>query len=339
MKTLAHGGTLDAAIAEFGGKRPEWLDLSTGISPRSWPIPEIEQRFFTRLPEQGDLDRAEMAARKAYGVADAMAVVAVAGSQTAIEFLPRILPGKSATILTSGHGTYGEHAHCCAKAGRTVREIVDPGEIRPDETLAVLVHPNNPDGKLSKREKIFRLARLLGGNGGHVIVDEAFGDSLPAHSFLAGQPDNVIVLRSLGKFFGLAGIRAGFVICAPTIAARIRTFLGPWPISGPAIAIAAQALADRDWIASSQKWQVGQSAELEKLLAGQGLRITGRHPLFVLASHECATAIARGLAHRHIAVRRFADRPQLLRFGLPANAEEMMRLRRALAQSTEPVVS
>jgi cobalamin biosynthesis protein CobC len=339
VKGLAHGGALDAAIAEFGGARDEWIDLSTGISPLAWPVPEIEPRFFTRLPEQRDLDRAEMAARKAYGVSDAMAVVAVAGSQSPIGFLPRMLPGKTATILASENGIYGEYAHCCAKAGRGIREITDPAKIPADETLAILVHPNNPDGRLWRHEEVVAIARKLGRNGGCVIVDEAFCDSLPARSFVPGQLENVIVLRSMGKFFGLAGIRAGFVICSPAIAGHIRAWLGPWPVSGPALAIAAQALADRDWIASSADWQKRRTSELEKLLIERGLTVAGRHPLFVLADHECAGAIARALARHHIWIRRFPDRPRLLRFGLPADGREMDRLRRALAQSMVPAAS
>lgn len=337
--TLQHGGALDAAIAEYGGRREEWLDLSTGINPLAWPVPAIDQRYFSRLPEGIDHDLAVSAARKAYGVADRMAVVAVAGTQSPIEILPRMLPGGTASVLCGQYGTYGEHAHCCAKAGRKVRECADPGEVGPGESLAVLVHPNNPDGRLWDGVKVRQLAARLAGAGGHVIVDEAFCDCTPAQSFVRGQPDNAIILRSFGKFFGLAGIRLGFVICTAEIAEQIRGWLGPWPVAGPALAVAAPALSDREWIENSREWQKSQSAILEKLLVQFGLEIVGRHPLFILVCHERAGELATRMAERQIAVRQFPDRPLLLRFGLPADDKALARLGQALAAWMEPVAS
>ena len=330
MSGLEHGGGLDRAMALHGGRREDWLDLSTGINPVPWPVPELSVDSWHRLPDSGAEARLLAAARRAYDVPDSLEIVAAPGTQALIQALPRLLAGDTATILCGEAGTYGEHEHCCETVGRQVRLAVSPDVVANDESLVVVVNPNNPDGRVRSADELVTLARRL--TEGVLVVDEAFCDAMPEASVIGAAQDNIVVLRSFGKFFGLAGLRLGFAICAPELAARIRAWFGPWAVSGPALEIGSAALEDSDWIAETRASLERNSAELAGLLASAGLQVVGRNALFVLARHERATGIAQALAERHILVRSFSDRPTLLRFGLPAGDAERARLAAEFAQ-------
>lgn len=330
MNRLIHGGALDAAIAVHGGEMSDWLDLSTGVNPIGWPVPELPLEAWTRLPDTCAETRLLAVARRLYGVGKDLDIVAAPGTQALIELLPRILPGAGATILRPESGTYGEHAHCCRKAGRRLTIASEPADVARGETLVVLVHPNNPDGVCWDPHSIFGMAQDMADRGGHVIVDEAFCDPHPEASFVAGLARNMIVLRSFGKFFGLPGLRLGFAICSPQLAEKIGESLGPWAVSGPALSIGASALADRPWIEASRERLISQSNQMADLLERSGLTVAGRHPLFVLARHERASALAEALAARHILVRYFLAHDDLLRFGMPPDADGTARLADAL---------
>ncbi|MEM7463490.1 MAG: threonine-phosphate decarboxylase CobD [Pseudomonadota bacterium] len=336
---LMHGGRLVSAVRKYGGEVADWLDLSTGINPVGWPVPTLEESIWCRLPEQESLQALEAAARRCYCVGSDLGIVAAAGTQALIELLPRILSGGKAAILSSPNGTYGEHAYCLEKAGKHVTKVSEISAISDDCDLVALVHPNNPDGKIWNRQDVLKLASQLAKNNGHVIVDEAFCDFCPQESFIGDAPSNMIIYRSFGKFFGLAGLRLGFAICSPKIAMEISAHLGPWPLSGPAIEIGRQALGDGGWIERTRTWIDGQSDNLIDVLEGAGLQIVGANGLFVLVDDQEAPGIAETLANQHILVRSFSDRPSLLRFGLPADETALARLETALYKPRQRRVS
>ena len=327
-QAIEHGGALDRAIAEFGGRREDWLDLSTGINPRPYPLPEISSDAWHRLPDRDAEARLIAAARRFYAVPDALEIVPAPGTQALIQALPRLLPGDTATILRGEAGTYGEHEHCCAGAGRKVRFAASPEDVAGDEALVVLVHPNNPDGQCRDREALAGLADTL--RGGVLVVDEAFCDATPEASVIPAMRDNVIVLRSFGKFFGLAGVRLGFAVCAPELAERIRAWFGPWAVSGPALEIGMAALCDAPWIEATRNRMESDSTTLAKLLEENRFSVVGRNALFVTVRHDNAMDVAQALARLNILVRSFADRPSLLRFGLCGFEAERLRLANAL---------
>ena len=334
MKPVFHGGGLDRAVTLWGGHRSEWLDLSTGINPRAWPVPPVSAEAWQRLPDHAAIAWLGSVARKYYEVPPGMTIVPAPGTQALIEALPRLLPGMTATILAPPVGTYREHAHCAAKAGRKVREAAGFSDVLIDETLVTVVNPNNPDGSFWGRSTLLALASRLQLREGFLIVDEAFCDTAPRESIVAELPRNAIVLRSFGKFFGLAGLRLGFAICDRAIAARIADHFGPWAVSGPAIEIGVKALSDDPWIGQTRAWLDSQSQALADLLAKSGLYIDGRHPLFLLVRHPRAIHIHDGLARSKILVRHFPDREGLLRFGIPASAADLDRLNAALQRIT-----
>lgn len=329
-KPVVHGGALDRAITIFGGHRSEWLDLSTGINPRAWPVAKVSAEAWQRLPDQAATAWLGSVARKYYEIPPGISVVAAPGTQALIELLPRMLPGNTATILAPAVGTYREHAHCAAKAGRKVNEATGLSAIPGDETLVTAVSPNNPDGSYWGRNTLLSLASGLRQRGGILVVDEAFCDTNPRESIVPDMPHNAIVLRSFGKFFGLAGLRLGFAICERSLAGEIAEWLGPWAVSGPALEIGANALSDSKWIAETRQWLERQSQALAEMLAEVGLVVDGRHPLFLLARHPRSAHIHDGLCRARILVRSFPDRDGLLRFGIPGSAADLDRLKAAL---------
>ncbi|PYE90024.1 threonine-phosphate decarboxylase [Phyllobacterium leguminum] len=236
---IEHGGALDRAIARFGGNQADWLDLSTGINPEAFPLPEITPEVWNRLPDEALLDKALAAARSYYSVADGAFIVAAPGTQALIQIVPELTQPGEVAILSP---TYQEHHAAFARAGWAVLSCPDIGSIPATAKAVVVVNPNNPDGRIVPGDELLGLAQKLGAHGGFLIVDEAFADAHPEVS-IAGQAggDHLIILKSFGKFFGLAGLRLGFAISGAGIAKRLSERLGPWAVSGPALAIAVHA--------------------------------------------------------------------------------------------------
>ncbi|SMH59837.1 threonine-phosphate decarboxylase CobD [Azospirillum agricola] len=329
---ILHGGDLDGARAAFPDAPQPWVDLSTGINPWSYPLPPIPPDAWTRLPARG----AEMALREAaaacYGAPSAERVAAASGSQALIQLLPRLrAPGRVAVLAP----TYAEHALCWAGAGHRLSETTDPETA--DADVLVVVNPNNPDGRLLEPARLLALAERQAGRGGWLVVDEAFADCEPAGSVapFAGTP-GLVVLRSFGKFFGLAGLRLGVALAEPALAAALRAAVGPWAVSGPGLAVAAAALSDRDWIAATRIRLRAEAEALDRLLTGVGLTVAGGTDLFRLVTHPDARSLHRILGEAGILVRRFEQRPDWLRLGLPADGEARRRLRDACAVACRP---
>ncbi len=323
---LEHGGRLQRAAAQFGIPAADWLDLSTGINPVGWPVPAVPADVWQRLPEEED---ALPAAAAAYYGSDAL--LAVPGSQWAIENLPALWPSCRVGVLAP---SYAEHALRWQQAGHrlTALEAHVSIEELADFDVVVLVNPNNPTARLWPREALQALAARLAGHGGWLVVDEAFMDASAEHSLLAeALPENVVVLRSLGKFFGLAGVRLGFVFAAEALLGRLRRRLSPWAVSHPARWVASRALTDSAWQAHNRQWLATASARLSCLLKAAGLVVEGMNPMFQWLRHDRALEIYRHLAGQGILIRHFADSASL-RFGLAATEEEWLRLQAALAR-------
>lgn len=294
-----HGGGLDAAVTRYGGARANWLDLSTGINPVPYPVGEISSDAWTALPDTAAMKRLELKARAFWGVPDGAELVAAGGASALIAQIPRVLSGD--TVAIPGP-TYNEHAAAFRAAGWSV---VEDGKAQAH----VVVHPNNPDGR----------AWQISRHPRPVVIDESFCDVAPdlSHVKLASHP-NTIVLKSFGKFWGLAGLRLGFAICAPDIAARLREMLGPWPVSGPALEIGARALADTAWADATRARLASDSDRLDALLTAAGATVAGGTTLFRLYDVGDAAAWQNKLAQGHVWSRIFPYSERWLRLGLPA---------------------
>jgi cobalamin biosynthesis protein CobC len=326
---LEHGGDLAAARHQFVDAPEPLIDLSTGINPNPYPLPSLPAEAFSQLPQQDGLERLAAAAARAYGAPSPDHVVCAPGTQILLSLVAALVAPSRACVLGP---TYAEHVRVAAFVGHQADEVTDPAHLASAD-LAVVVNPNNPDGRMLGQHELMALAEALKRREGLLVVDEAFIDVAPPGSSLAAQVanGNLVVLRSFGKFFGLAGLRLGFAIAAPRLAARLNAALGPWPVSGAAIVIGEAALADAEWMQATRRELDQRACELDQALVEAGLRIIGGTTLFRLVQSAAADALFRHLGHAGILVRRYAEQPQRLRFGLPRGEEEWCRLRAALS--------
>ena len=322
-RLLQHGGNLAAARRLFPGAPEPWIDLSTGINARAYPVGEISAASWRRLPEENATAALEAAVRRAYGAPERAQVIAAPGTQALIGLLPLLFPAKRVGILDF---TYSEHDLCWRGAGAQVETVGGLDALAPFD-CAVIVNPNNPDGRLVAPEALLALANQLAARGGRLIVDEAFVDLLPGGASVAPLlPDaGLIVLRSFGKTYGLAGLRLGFALAGAADGALIRRALGPWPVSGAAIEIGLRALGDEAWLSEARACAQQDAARLDELLQGAGFTPAGGTPLFRWATCADAHGAFHALAERGVLARAFQSQPHGLRFGVPAD-EETWRL-------------
>jgi cobalamin biosynthetic protein CobC len=331
-----HGGRLGAARAAYSDAPQPWIDLSTGINPKSYPAPRARGATLNRLPDTGELSRLEAVAAAAFGVDDPQRVVATGGTEAALRLLPYVLGQKVAVVAGP---TYGSHADGWERAGVPSRVVPDSQleDSIADQTALVVVNPNNPDGRIVSRERLRHLHDVLGVRGGMLVVDEAFAEVTPESSVadLAGsnEAQRLVVLRSFGKFFGLAGLRLGFVVGAPELMARIRSVIGDWPVSVDALAAGLAAYADRGW-AERTRVQLARSAQrLDELLSRYGFEVVGGTSLYRLVRADDAPVRFERLASAGILTRPFQHDSSLLRFGLPGTGDAWRRLNDVLAGS------
>lgn len=322
---LEHGGRLLKAVRQYGIAREQWLDLSSGIAPWAYPVPDIPLDAWARLPETED--GLEQAARGYYGVS---ALLAVAGSQAAIQALPLLRPAGRIGVLSP---CYAEHPHAWQRAGHVLVELDETQVEAALDSLDVLllVNPNNPTGRRVSRERLLAWHARLAERGGWLVVDEAFMDNTPQYSVVeqAGRP-GLIVLRSFGKFFGLAGVRLGFVMAQAQVLQALAEALGPWTVSGPTRVLGQACFADQAaHLAQIDRCHLA-SERLARLLGDAGLAPSGGCDLFQYVRGEQAAHLHDFLARRGILVRLF-EQPPALRLGLPPSAADEQRLALALA--------
>ena len=324
---LEHGGRLQQAARRYGIPRDRWLDLSTGINPVGWQGSTVSPDSWNRLPEEEDglLE----AAQAYYGASN---LLPVSGSQAAIQMLPRLRPRSRVGVPVLG---YNEHAHRWKQAGHDVMSLA-PAEFPVSlGSLDVLVvsNPNNPTGDRFAPSQLLEWHAHLSSRGGWLVIDEAFNDTTPESSVARfTEREGLIVLRSLGKFFGLAGARVGFVLASPVLAKTLKEWLGPWAIAGPSRFVAKAALEDREWQESNRQRLRSEGKRLGEALASHGLRPTGGCDLFQWVVTPNAPAIHEALAQRGILTRYFGGPPPSLRFGLPATRADWQRLESALRE-------
>jgi cobalamin biosynthetic protein CobC len=325
---LPHGGDLAAARRLFPDAPKPFVDLSTGINPNPYPLPALPAELFARLPDAAATGRLAAAVATSYGAPSAAHVVPAPGTQSLLPFVAGLARRGRAAILAP---TYNEHARAARLAGHSVIETREPAALG-DADLAIVTNPNSPDGRLIEREALLALAAKLRTRGGVLVVDEAFMDVGPPGFSLAGDVGrgNIVVLRSFGKFFGLAGLRLGFALLDPPSAVRLAAMLGPWAVSGPALAIGAAALADMAWTEQTRRRLSAAAGRLDGILIGAGLGIPGGTALFRLVRIPAANALFHHLGRAGILVRNFPDNATWLRFGLPAGEEEWQRLQIAM---------
>jgi len=339
MTLLHHGGRLLAAAKQYQIEPSQWLDLSTGVSPWHYPIPTIPSQYWNRLPEEADdlLD----AAAQYYGQANPLPV---AGSQSAIQALPNVIArqrGSAGNVLLPLVG-YKEHERAWRLAGWQVdtygaagidcnHHLPTPAQIAHCDVLLV-INPNNPTGHLIPPQVLTSWLAELTCNGGYLVIDEAFMDTTPQQSMLAVAEQRLIILRSIGKFFGLAGIRTGFVFAPEQIREQLQTQLGPWCVNGPARLVCTHALKDKAWHAMQINRLETAQARLRLLLRALPGTLASTalfHTLYVPFAAQWHARFCR-----HGILTRLTDEQDALRFGLPALESQWEKLAAVIATLT-----
>lgn len=332
---MRHGGDLAWASRSYGIAEGDWLDLSTGINPRPWPgaaamhAMQISELNLDRLPAADKIDELLVAARIFYGVPADVAIAATPGSEAVIRCLPRLIPSAASLVATS----YGSYAEAWRQAERPLRFVEAPAAVADEPEMSlVLVNPNNPDGRMVPPEAVVAIARSRRG-GALMVVDEAFADVEDGVSIVpsVAAGDSMLVIKSFGKFFGLPGLRLGFVIGPAPVVSHLAAGFGDWPVSSAALAIGSRALADLAWQSETRRWLPDQAARLDDVLRSAGLTIVGGTPLFRLARHADAAGLHGRLARQAIWTRIWPEPADLIRFGLPADEAGLRRLSDALA--------
>src|SRR3569833_2967100 len=330
-----HGGRRGAARLAYAQAAQPWIDLSTGINPRSYPAPRARGVTLNRLPDTGELARLEAVAAEAFGVSDPQRVIATGGTEPALRLLPFVVGDVVAAVVAGP--TYGSHVDGWTMAGVPSHVVAD-AELDAaigDSTAVIVVNPNNPDGRLMSRDRLRLLHDAVASRGGVLVVDEAFAEVTPEASVadLAGtaEAEHLVVLRSFGKFYGLAGLRLGFVVGIPALAARVRGLIGDWPVLVDALAAGLVAYADRAWADRMRKQLAAAARRLDGLLMRYGFEVVGGTSLYRLVRAADAPARFERLAAAGILTRPFQHDVTLLRFGLPGSPDAWRRLDEALA--------
>ncbi|WP_371170406.1 threonine-phosphate decarboxylase [Aliiroseovarius sp. 2305UL8-7] len=310
-QTRDHGGGLDDAVKRFGGHRTKWLDLSTGINPTPYPIGDINADAWTALPDRAAFETLERAARRFWSVPEDAAILPAPGASALIARIP-VLRGVGKAVISGP--TYNEHAAAFQAHGW---HVIDQGAA----AARVIVHPNNPDGRLwPAPDDAYPLT----------VIDESFCDVAPdaSHIALANRP-GVLVLKSFGKFWGLAGLRLGFAIGDPELIAHLRDTIGPWQVSGPGLEVGARALADQRWAEDTRARLAQDASRLDALVCDQGAELVGGTTLFRLYDVQDAALWQTKLAHGKVWSRIFPYSSRWLRLGLPP-ADRWAQLEAAL---------
>lgn len=308
MAGVDHGGGIDAAVERWGGRRGDWLDLSTGINPRPYPVPAFGGDVWTALPDRAAFAGLEAAARDFWRVPEGAAVLAATGASALIARLPMLAPAGRVAIAGP---TYNEHARAFAACGWQV------GDTGGD--AVVVVHPNNPDGRLQPVP-----------DAGLRVIDESFCDVTPEATQIARAAERgVVVLKSFGKFWGLAGMRLGFAIGDPALLAKLEPMVGPWAVSGPALLTGTLALRDVAWAEATRARLAADAARLDAMMVRAGAAVVGGTTLFRLYDVSDAAAWQERLAKHRILGRIFPYSTRWLRLGLP-DGDGWTRLEAAL---------
>lgn len=328
-----HGGRLHHAAQQFGIPIESWIDLSTGINPHSYPLPTVPQEVWQKLPDADD-NLLSIAATY-YGSAH---LLAVAGSQVAIEALPKLRSHSRVGILSPA---YAEYAYQWKRQGHDVQELsieeLDSQIANLD--VVVVIRPNNPTAELLSQAQLKHWLDILQQINGWLVIDEAFIDAMPNSdklSMITQDPaSGLVVLRSVGKFFGLAGIRLGFVWAEPALLSRLAQQLTTWSVSSVARWAGAVSLQDDNWQLLMRQRLVQDSQQLCAMLAKYDFEFVST-PLFCtvqlpIVHRKTGFSVYQYFAERGILIRNF-EHLQAFRLGLPKDAMAWRLLEKALSE-------
>ena len=313
-----HGGRLREAAVAFPHAPTPWLDLSTGINPEPWRGPRAAWSDLARLPDPAEIADLESIAADVFGVEDPRRVLATAGAEAGLRLLPSVIGGADVAIVSP---TYSGHETAWRLAEKPVAAVSLEAAHRTAASVLVIVNPNNPDGRRIERPALLELATSRSRNGLWTVVDESFVEATPQLGVAGAAIERLIVLRSFGKFYGLPGVRLGFIIAEPVVIERLQALQGDWPVSADAVAIGRAAYLDETWRDQTRERLRRDAHALDQLLVAHGLTVIGGTSLFRLISTPVADWLFRGLCEHGILTRPFLDAEDRLRIGVPREAD------------------
>lgn len=313
-----HGGRLREAAAAFPHAPTPWLDLSTGINPEPWRGARAAWSDLARLPDPAEIADLERIAANAFGVEDPRRVLATAGAEAGLRLLPAVIGAADVAIVSP---TYASHETAWRLAERPAAAVSLEAAFEAAASVLVIVNPNNPDGRRIEHATLLDLATIRSRSGLWAVVDESFVEVSPELSVASATLERLIVLRSFGKFYGLPGVRLGFIIAEHTLIERLRALQGDWPISADAVAIGRAAYLDETWRVQTRERLERDAHALDQLLVARGLTIVGGSSLFRLISTPAAGALFEGLCGQGILTRPFQEAEDRLRIGVPRQAD------------------
>lgn len=325
----AHGGRLSDLERLFADAPRPWIDLSTGINPHAYPFTPPGDALMARLPDPVEEKALREAAAEAYGV-DPSLVLAGPGTQMLIGLLPGFLMRHGAVpVVRVVSPTYSGHEAAWKEAGARVVHVPWGAALAPPERRAVTVlcSPNNPTGHALTRGDMVSQLEAHAQAGAVLIVDEAYADFLPETASALLPHPSLIVCRSFGKTYGLAGLRVGFLLGSHPVIQALRAAMGPWAISTAGCHIAAEALRDRAWRRRMAERLAIETGDMRQVVAQAGLHLVGGTELFSLFRSPDAAAIWERMARAGLLARRFEWDATLIRIGLPPDEAAMRRLR------------
>ena len=331
---MEHGGNITEAAIAYGVDLSEMIDLSTGIAPRSYPVdPALRSAAIWRhLPQMADETKVINAMRDAWGIDSGAEILLAPGSSVLISLAARL---RDQTGVMIPEPVYSEHEQSWTDAGHHIHHYAAGTcpVLTDAASVVIAVQPGNPTGELLPPEAWLALIEDLARRDGLLVMDEAFIDLMPSFSLagIAGRK-GLLILRSFGKFYGLAGLRLGAAIGHGDDIARLRAMLGPWAVSTPALALGAAAIADQPWADQQRHWLAEEMAALRAVLTKRGLTDRGGTDLYALIEVDHASSLHQHLARKGIWTRIFDHHPRWMRFGLPADRHERLRLEQALME-------
>ena len=319
---IQHGGDIDLAIKKYGGEREDWIDLSTGINGASYPWQESINVQLRNLPSNKILMQLEKVAARAYKIAESADIAAVSGAQQIINLLPLCL--KSCNSVAILGPTYNEYEKAFKRSGTKTKTVSETSKLSCSD-IAIIVNPNNPTGKVIADETLAGLSKEVR----ILIIDESFKmfSSRRALNF-----SNIIQINSLGKFFGLAGVRLGFVSGPSGFIKTVKEMLGPWPVSTLAAEIGIVALNDKVWISEMEKILVTESNALHEVCNSRNWELVGRTSLFHTYATSSCLEVEKQFAAHGIWVRTFDYSKTWVRLGIPTSENAWTKVKQALNQ-------
>ena len=319
---IQHGGDIDLAIKKYGGERKNWIDLSTGINRTSYPWQESVNVHLRDLPGSKLLMSLEETASRAYKIAVGTDTVASSGAQQIINLLPLYLKKYNSVAILGP--TYNEYESAFKSSNVRTKMVSEISDLYCSD-IAIIVNPNNPTGKEIAEEALDELSKKVR----ILIIDESFK---MFSSRKIQKLDNVIQINSLGKFFGLAGLRLGFVSGPSDFIKSVRNMLGPWPISSLAAEIGLVALNDKIWISEMEKILLAASNALHEVCNSKNWKLVGKTNLFHTYAISNCLEVEEQFAAHGIWVRTFDYSETWVRLGIPTSECELTRVKQALNQ-------